>query len=147
MKKILYAAYGSNMNAQQMAYRCPNSKIFGKTFIEDYILLFRGINGKAVANIEPSPGDKVPVIIWEISKSDELNLNRFEGYPTVYKKEYLKIKVKGRYRKIMLYIMEQDRLLGMPSKQYFKKVLDGYRLFGFNEEYLKTAALVSCQEY
>lgn len=105
MKKILYAAYGSNINTEQMAYRCPNSRIFGKTFIEDYMLLFRGINGKAVANIEPSPGNKVPIVVWKISKSDELNLNCFEGYPTVYKKEYPKVKINGRYEKVMAYIM------------------------------------------
>ena len=28
-KKQLYIAYGSNINLEQMAYRCPHSKVLG----------------------------------------------------------------------------------------------------------------------
>ncbi len=41
MKK-LYIAYGSNMNMQQMAMRCPKATPLGKYILEDYKLEFRG---------------------------------------------------------------------------------------------------------
>ena len=35
-KKILYAAYGSNINLEQMAYRCPNSTVAGTAMLKGY---------------------------------------------------------------------------------------------------------------
>ena len=42
-KKQLYIAYGSNINLEQMAYRCPHSKVVGASEIKDYELEFRGV--------------------------------------------------------------------------------------------------------
>ena len=36
--KRLYIAYGSNINLEQMAYRCPNSKVIGKEMLKGYEL-------------------------------------------------------------------------------------------------------------
>ena len=41
--KRLYIAYGSNINLEQMAFRCPNSKVVGTRMIPDYELEFRGV--------------------------------------------------------------------------------------------------------
>ena len=72
--KRLYIAYGSNINLEQMAYRCPNSKVIGTAMIPDYELEFRG-----VATIVPKKGAEVPVLMWEIDQQDEINLNHYEG--------------------------------------------------------------------
>lgn len=42
-KKQLYIAYGSNINLEQMAYRCPHSKVVGTSEIKDFELEFRGV--------------------------------------------------------------------------------------------------------
>ena len=34
--KQLYIAYGSNINLEQMAFRCPNSKVVGTSEIKDF---------------------------------------------------------------------------------------------------------------
>lgn len=39
----LYIAYGSNINLEQMANRCPNSKVIGKEILKGYELEFRGV--------------------------------------------------------------------------------------------------------
>lgn len=72
--KRLYLAYGSNINLEQMAKRCPNSKVIGTAMIPDYELEFRG-----VATIVPKKGAEVPVLMWEIDQQDEINLNHYEG--------------------------------------------------------------------
>ena len=59
--KQLYIAYGSNINLQQMAYRCPHSRVAGTSEIKDFELEFRG-----VATIVPKKGASVPVLIWEL---------------------------------------------------------------------------------
>jgi len=41
MKKY-YIAYGSNLNVQQMRYRCPGARVVGTSVIKDYQLLYKG---------------------------------------------------------------------------------------------------------
>ena len=72
--KQLYIAYGSNINLEQMAFRCPHSKVVGTSEIKDYELEFRG-----VATIVPNKGATVPVLIWELDERDLPILNRYEG--------------------------------------------------------------------
>ena len=78
-KKQLYIAYGSNINLEQMKYRCPHSKVVGTSEIKDYELEFRG-----VATIVPSKGATVPVLIWELDDMDLPTLNRYEGSCRIY---------------------------------------------------------------
>jgi len=66
--KRLYVAYGSNLNLEQMKYRCPTARIYGKGEIKDYELFFKGLDGGAVLTIEPCKDSFVPVAIWEIKK-------------------------------------------------------------------------------
>ena len=54
-----------------MANRCPTAKLVGASELKGFKLLFRGGHGSAVATIEPSKDSKVPVLIWEITATDE----------------------------------------------------------------------------
>jgi hypothetical protein len=94
--KRLYIAYGSNINLEQMAYRCPNSKVVGTRMIPDYELEFRG-----VATIVPKEGAEVPVLLWEIDQRDEISLDRYEGFPRMYRKELFEVEVDGKIREGM----------------------------------------------
>ena len=42
MKKRYYLAYGSNLNIDQMAWRCPDAVPLGTAEIPNYRILFRG---------------------------------------------------------------------------------------------------------
>ena len=55
-KQRLYIAYGSNLNLEQMARRCPTAKVIGAGEIRDHELLFRGYPKSAVATVEPKKG-------------------------------------------------------------------------------------------
>ena len=41
MNKKLYIAYGSNLNLEQMKFRCPTAKLVGKGIVENYELQFK----------------------------------------------------------------------------------------------------------
>lgn len=50
----LYFAYGSNINLDQMAQRCPDAQVVGPVTLENYELLFHGnLRGAGVATIAP----------------------------------------------------------------------------------------------
>lgn len=77
-----YIAYGSNLNLRQMARRCPTATVVGTGWVHNYQLTFRG-----VATIVPKENSSVPVGIWEIDEAAEQALDRYEGYPHLYRKE------------------------------------------------------------
>lgn len=132
-KKQLYIAYGSNINLEQMKYRCPHSKIVGTSEIKDYELEFRG-----VATIVLSKGSTVPVLIWELDERDLPTLNHYEGYPRLYRQEKMSFELSGKTCTGMAYLMNYGKL-APPSRQYYNTILQGYRESGLDEKYLQTA--------
>ena len=85
-KERLYIAYGSNLNLDQMKHRCPTAEIVGTAELKNWRLWFRGGGHSAVATIERERGFKVPVLVWRIQPQDELALDRYEGWPHLYRK-------------------------------------------------------------
>lgn len=149
MSKRYYIAYGSNLNISQMRMRCPGARIIGTSVIEDYQLLFKGSKTGSYLTIEPMEGAEVPVVIWEVTETDEKALDRYEGYPNFYYKKEMNLDITGiktkkvRRRDAFVYIMHEERALGIPSGFYVKTCLDGYRAFGFDEKYLFDAIRIS----
>ena len=152
MEKRYYLAYGSNLNVRQMMIRCPSARMIGTATIEDYRLMFKGSKTGSYLTIEPEEGCSVPVGVWEVSEADELALDRYEGFPTFYYKKELELPITGirtgkvRSRKAFVYIMHEDRLLGVPSNMYMRICMEGYMDFGFNYDTLWEAYEYSRQE-
>ncbi|MFD1403739.1 gamma-glutamylcyclotransferase family protein [Robinsoniella peoriensis] len=145
MKKRYYIAYGSNLSVPQMRRRCPSARIIGTAEIKDYELLFKGSQTGAYLTIEPKEGAKVPVAVWSVTAEDEAALDRYEGIPAFYYKAEMKLPITGirtgnvRSRDTFVYIMHEDRTLGIPSDFYVRTCLEGYRSFGFDEQLLYDA--------
>ena len=131
MKK--YIAYGSNLNLEQMSMRCPTAKVVGTTLLKDYQLTFRN-----VATIEPKVGSVVPVAVWEIDEISERALDRYEGYPRLYRKEYLDIELNGKKEKALVYIMNIGEP-AYPGRGYYDVILQGYYDVGLDTAYLEDA--------
>lgn len=138
-KKQLYIAYGSNINLKQMAYRCPHSKVVGTSEINDFELEFRG-----VATIVPNKGAAVPVLIWELDERDLPTLNKYEGWPRLYRQENMEFELDGRTFEGMAYLMNRGEI-SPPSQQYYNTILQGYRENGLDESYLQKALENSLQ--
>ena len=145
--KRYYLAYGSNLNIAQMQFRCPDAVVVGTAVIPDYELLFKGSLTGAYLTIEPKQGAQVLVGVWEVSLADELRLDRYEGFPSFYYKKEIRIPVvdirtgKTRQRDAFVYIMHENRKLGVPTSFYMRTCLEGYRDFGFDTAPLRQAFL------
>ena len=138
-----YIAYGSNMDEEQMAYRCPTAQLLGRIELEDYCLLFKGSKRGAYATIEPEEGSRVPVLVWTIEKEDEKSLDRYEGYPVFYSKKDLKIDLAGKRVAALVYIMDESREYGKTSERYYSVLERAYRKYGFPMEILTEAYEIS----
>ncbi len=121
-----YIAYGSNMNIEQMSRRCPNAKPIGKTVLKNYKLVFKG-----VADIEKSESEEVPIVVWEITKECEKALDIYEGYPRLYRKEYVPILINGKTELAMVYVMNYAKG-AKPSEYYYNVIKQGYKDFDIN---------------
>lgn len=139
-----YIAYGSNLNVEQMNCRCPGAKMVGTAVLKDYRLLFKGSQTGSYLTIEKAPGHDVPVGVWHVTKDDEKALDRYEGYPRFYyKKNFMLDCSDGKRHRCMAYIMHEDRLMGIPNLYYVRVCQQGYRDFGFDENYLIEAVRYS----
>ena len=145
MEKRYYLAYGSNLNVSQMKNRCPSARIIGRSEIPGYRLLFKGSRTGSYLTIEKQEGTAVPVGVWEVTPTDEAQLDIYEGYPTFYYKKELQINVKGirtgrvRIRRAFVYIMHENRPFGLPSAYYVRTCLQGYASFKFDKSILEQA--------
>lgn len=145
MTKRYYVAYGSNLNMDQMMYRCPDAVAVGTTTIPGYELLFKGSLTGAYLTIEKNPDAVVPAAVWATSADDEKALDRYEGCPSFYYKKEMKLDVTDmatgavQALPVYVYIMHEERRPGMPSADYIRTCSKGYRDFGFSEEYLDKA--------
>lgn len=135
----LYIAYGSNMHTGQMAQRCYSAKVLGKGILRGYRMMFRGAHRSGVATIERSDGDSLPVLLWEITEDDEKALDRYEGYPHLYRKEMIPVFFDGRKLRAMAYVMNERYPYTVPSRGYESIIARGYRDMGVPRRILDRA--------
>ena len=109
----LYFAYGSNMNHEHMKMRCPKSTYLRKMTLPDYELVFR-----PVADIQKAPGKKVEGALFEITKDCERALDRYEGFPHLYIKQYVD--------NVMFYTMVDKENVYPPGEGYLRTIMTGY---------------------
>lgn len=69
----------------------------------------------------------------------------------IFKKD-MELDIKGirtgkiRKRKCFVYIMHEERKIGIPSLSYVRTCLEGYISFGFDEHYLSEAQIRAVKE-
>ena len=145
----VYAAYGSNINLEQMAIRCPDARPIEKGWLMDYQLMFlSNSGGYGVATVEPCRGRRVPILLWAIDPACEEALDRYEGWPYLYRKETLPVSgitwmlnditdMPAEVTEVpaMIYIMNA-RYPAPPSATYLETITEGYRAVGFHLRYL-----------
>ena len=136
---MLYFAYGSNLNHFQMKSRCKSSNYLKNYYLRDYELCFcwNGTDrSDGVANIVKNSGSYVPGAIWEISKGDKHELDKYEGLkrnPKVYNRD--KFELDGE--KVIFYILDNDKCeKRAPRDKYANTITQGYKDCNLEMEYL-----------
>jgi gamma-glutamylcyclotransferase (GGCT)/AIG2-like uncharacterized protein YtfP len=74
----LYFAYGSNMNVDAMARRCPRSKALGLARLERRRL---AVMREGWLTAVRDPRTAVHGVLWDLTLSDIAALDRYEGVP------------------------------------------------------------------
>ena len=133
---MLYFAYGSNLNHQQMENRCDGAKYFKSHILKGYKLCFSHKTQTSVyghANIVKNKKSKVPGALWKITKKNEKVLDLYEGVNyNYYHKEYFLYKG----QKTLVYI-QKVYYLKKPNSTYLHTIISGYKDCGLDLNYLK----------
>ena len=135
----IYAAYGSNMDPEQMLERCPHSPAAGTGWLNGWRLTFGGEDygwDGALPMVVPDPKGQVFVALYDVSPQDLAKLDYWEDAE------------KGIYRRIKLRVatLESDVLAwvyvldgyegGLPSARAIGLIADAAQAAGAPDEYV-----------
>lgn len=130
-----YLAYGSNLNLEQMAKRCPTAKPVGIGLLEDSNQAFVRFPRRSPRGRKEQCRPFGSQWLDSIERSDY-----YEGFPRFYRKEHVKVLVGEKLVCAMVYVMNEDqRCYALPSLTYYAVVLKGYQDAGLNESSLRNA--------
>ncbi|NMN96125.1 gamma-glutamylcyclotransferase [Antrihabitans stalactiti] len=136
----IYAAYGSNMDPEQMLLRCPHSPMAGTGWLEGWRLTFSGGDigwEGALATVVEEPGSRVFVVFYDVSDEDEQRLDRWEGSELgIHRKIRLRVDTDDNQSVLAwLYVMDAYEG-GLPSARYIGVMADAAEKAGAPAEYV-----------
>jgi gamma-glutamylcyclotransferase (GGCT)/AIG2-like uncharacterized protein YtfP len=148
MRPVLYFAYGSNLDDEQMRARCPSARVVGRATLPGHALTFGGFShrwGGAVASVLRAKGAAVPGVLYALDPGDVRALDRFEGHPFAYERVVkLVLDEQGRRRRVTTYLQPSEGFEPWaPPQGYFDVLWRAYARLGFDARGLLVAAGVT----
>jgi len=145
---VLYFAYGSNMNWNQMRERCPSSRFVGIAVLRDHRLAFTRESvsrGCGVADAVAEDGAQVWGVVYEIADLDVGKLDASEGFRpgrdknSYYRRECLVFFDGGDRRPVTVsaYFGDPQPNPPLPNAVYKTLILTGGRHGHLPEEYIR----------
>ena len=135
----LYAAYGSNMDPEQMLERCPHSPAAGTGWLIGWRLTFGGEDlgwDGALPTIVPDNDGQVFVALYEVSPHDMLALDEWEGADTgLYNKIRLRVSTLDSDVLALCYVLDGFEG-GLPSARMVGLIADAAESAGAPDEYV-----------
>ncbi|NNM72898.1 gamma-glutamylcyclotransferase [Enterovirga sp. DB1703] len=136
----LYFAYGSNMDREAMARRCPASKPLDLARLPRHRLV---VMSEGYASVVRDPRRTVWGLLWDLALADVPALDRYEGVAGgLYTKVHQAVIAEAGSRRALVYV-GRDPGPGMPRPGYVEAVLAAGRSAGLPEGYLREIEALS----
>ena len=159
---MLYFAYGSNLDPEQMRTRCPGAKVVGLAALRDHWVafpLFSNDWGGGVSSLQLAHGDTVWGVLFDLTEEHLATLDEYEGFRgpgdqhNVYDREQVTVELTRpddgsfpRRVRASTYVARPAKP-SPPSRRYLDTVLRGARHHRLPEEYVaKLAATPAAPE-
>jgi gamma-glutamylcyclotransferase (GGCT)/AIG2-like uncharacterized protein YtfP len=125
---LYYFAYGSNLYPKRMKKRCPQSEPCGRGILPGYRMVFcrHPRRGTGVASVETLGGNKVTGMVYRISDEDLKRLDRHEGYPHLYRRIEVRVKIDSRWQWCLTYQLPKGYAYERPDPAYLELIRAGY---------------------
>jgi gamma-glutamylcyclotransferase (GGCT)/AIG2-like uncharacterized protein YtfP len=135
----LYAAYGSNLDPEQMLQRCPHSPSRGPGWLEGWRLTFGGEDlgwEGSLATVVEDPLHRVFVMLYDVSPADESTLDEIEFATTgLYNKIRVRVQALDGNQLAWLYVLHGYEG-GLPSARYLGVMADAAEGAGAPDDYV-----------
>ena len=137
---MLYFAYGSNMDPEQMAERTPGARSLGAARLAGYRLTFTRDSpawGGGVGHIEADSGFEVWGVLWDLTDEHFAALDHYEGIDIgAYVRDVVTVSFDGHDVEAQVYFAV-PRGFKPPSKKYLSALIRGAEAHGCPEEYVE----------
>lgn len=144
MKTVLYFAYGSNLDEEQMKERCPGARPAGIATLPNHALAFGGFSHRwsgAVASVRRASGERVEGLLYRVPVAELATLDRAEGHPFSYLRTTRMVRTKAGRRRAVIYLQPEESFEAWsPQPEYFAVLYREYARRGFALEHLVVAA-------
>jgi gamma-glutamylcyclotransferase (GGCT)/AIG2-like uncharacterized protein YtfP len=144
----LYAAYGSNMDPEQMLERCPHSPAAGTGWLNGWRLTFGGEElgwDGALAMVVPDADSQVFVALYDVSPQDYAKLDYWESADDgVYNKIKLRISTLDGDELAWVYVLDAYEG-GLPSARYLGLIAEAAQAAGAPDEYVAELRARPCR--
>ena len=128
----LYFAYGSNMDRNAMASRCPASRAVGTARLPRHRFF---ISGDGYASVRRDPRAEVWGLLWDLALADVPSLDRYENVSgRLYAKITQTVLTPAGPRRALLYVGRSGEP-GQPRPSYLEEVLAAAHAAGLSERY------------
>ena len=145
---MLYFAFGSNMNWNQMRERCPSSRFVGIAVLRDHKLAFTRKSckrGCGVADVVAEDGAQVWGVVYEIADLDVGKLDASEGFRpgrdknSYYRRECLVFLNGEDHRPLTVsaYFGDPQPNPPLPNAAYKNLILTGAKHWHLPEDYIR----------
>jgi cation transport regulator ChaC len=122
----LLFSYGSN-HPEQLAQRLGHEVVSQGALVREYGRAFRGASrtwgGAGTATLIPMTGTTTYGLVIDVTKADIDLLDRYEGVPTVYNRQKIKVTLQsGESKTAWVYISTRTDF-NPPSREYLKAIV------------------------
>jgi gamma-glutamylcyclotransferase (GGCT)/AIG2-like uncharacterized protein YtfP len=132
--RVLYFAYGSNLDQDQMEDRCPGAELVYAASMDGYRIAFTGHSmGRrgAVATIVKHKGGKVDGLVYSLTADDVRALDRCEGAPHVYRRLEIEMDDDDGTHPCIVYVHHETKERP-PGRDYYRQIRRAYDDQGFD---------------
>lgn len=134
---ILYFAFGSNLDREQMSQRCPGCRPRFRARLDDHQLAFSHLSrrwGGGAADVIPAAGRVVWGAVYEL---DPPHLEQLDRYELGYRRVELDVRDArdGQHRVSSYRVIHRGE--HRPSRRYLQKLLDWGARWELPQEYLE----------
>ncbi len=135
---MIYFAYGSNMDGEQMQSRTPGARVIGIGTLPHYALVFtrwsRSWNS-ATADILPEKGKQVCGVLYDLTPEDLKRMDKFADYPNSYVRQDVTVESDGEKLPALTYVAVRQGVF-LPSKAYIGKMIQGAENHKISDRYI-----------
>lgn len=134
----LYAAYGTNLDPEQMRHRCPHSPVRGVGWLEGWRLTFGGEDvgwEGALPTLVEEPLSSVYVMLYDVPDLDEKVLDEWESYPLLRDKIRLRVTTLDGDLLAWVYTLRAYEG-GLPSCRHLGLMAEAAEAAGAPQDYL-----------